>query len=119
VSFVVNDGGANSKPAVIQIQVVNPNNQAPVVNSFVALGPVKKALPIVLAGTDADGDPLSYRVTGQPANGTLTGKAPYLKFKPAAGFVGTTSFSFVANDGSVDSAPATVTVAIGNPPVAP
>jgi hypothetical protein len=119
VSFVVNDGGANSKPAVIQIQVVNPNNQAPVVNSFVALGPVKKALPIVLAGTDADGDPLSYRVTGQPANGTLTGKAPNLKFKPAAGFVGTTSFSFVANDGSVDSLPATVTVAIGNIPVAP
>jgi hypothetical protein len=119
VSFVVNDGGASSKPAVIRIQVVNPDNQAPVVNSFVAVGPVKKALPIVLAGTDADGDPLSYRVTSQPTNGKLTGKAPNLKFKPAAGFVGTTSFSFVANDGSVDSLPATVTVAIGNPPVAP
>ncbi|MCW1924797.1 Ig-like domain-containing protein [Luteolibacter arcticus] len=115
VSFVVKDGGASSKPAVIKILVVNPNNHAPVAKTLVTQGPVKKAVSVTLGGTDADGDSLSFRVTSQPENGKLTGKVPNLKLKPAAGFVGSTSFSYVANDGSLDSAPATVTVTIGSP----
>ncbi|MCW1884687.1 Ig-like domain-containing protein [Luteolibacter flavescens] len=114
VSYVANDGKANSKPAVIQITVINPNNRAPVASSFVALGPpVKKVVPVVLSATDADGDPVTYRLLTQPENGKLTGKVPNLKFKPANGFTGTASFSYVANDGTVDSAPATVTIPVG------
>lgn len=115
VSYVANDGGTNSKPAVISIQVTDPRNRAPVPLDLAVSGPPKKAIPVVLSASDADGDALTYRVTSPPQNGTLTGKAPALKFKPAAGFTGVTNFSYVANDGSVDSVPATVTVTVEAP----
>lgn len=115
VSFVANDGGVNSKPAVISIQVMDPRNRAPVPLDLAVSGPPKSAIPVVLSASDADGDSLTYRVTRPPQNGTLTGKAPALKFKPAVGFTGVATFSYVANDGSVDSVPATVTVTVGAP----
>lgn len=117
VSYVANDGGVNSKPAAIGIVVVNPHNQAPVANALAVSGPARKAVPVQLGGSDADGDGLGFRVTTQPLNGKLSGKAPRLVFRPAAGFTGTTTFSYVANDGVVDSAPAVVTVTVGTPAV--
>ena len=117
VSYVANDGGVNSKAAVIGIVVVNPNNKAPVANTLAVSGPVRKPVPVLLGGSDVDGDLLGFRVTTQPTNGKLTGKAPRLVFRPAAGFTGTTTFSYVANDGVVDSTPAVVTVTVGTPVV--
>ncbi|WP_256257561.1 MULTISPECIES: tandem-95 repeat protein [unclassified Paenibacillus] len=68
-----------------------------------------------LTGTDADQDPLTYKVGTKPAHGTLTlqpnGQYTY---KPAAGYVGSDSFTFTVNDGTVDSAPATVTITVNN-----
>ena len=49
-----------------------------------------------------------------PMHGTLSGTAPDLTYTPDAGFVGTDSFSFAVNDGSLDSAPATVTIDVGS-----
>jgi hypothetical protein len=115
VSFVANDGGAQSKPAFIDIQVINPSNRAPSADALVLAGPVRKAVTVVLRGTDPDRDPLGYRIVTPPANGRLSGRVPNLKFKPAAGFIGTTSFTYVVNDGALDSEPATVTLTIGVP----
>lgn len=60
----------------------------------------------------ANGGGLVYRMVSPPAHGTavVTGKvATYL---PASGFVGNDSFTFAANNGSVDSNRATITVAV-------
>ncbi len=72
------------------------------------------ALPIVLAGTDADNNPLTYSVVTQPAIGTLSGTAPNLTYTPPANFNGATSFTFKVNDGLVDSPVATVSITVNS-----
>jgi len=72
---------------------------------------------ITFAGTDVDGDTLSYTVTTQPSHGTITGNT----YTPNANYFGSDSFGFVANDGTVDSAEATVSItvtAVNDAPVA-
>ncbi|MEK7832169.1 MAG: Ig-like domain-containing protein, partial [Acidobacteriota bacterium] len=76
---------------------------------------------IKLAGTDPDtGDRLTFKIASQPANGVLSGTLPDLTYKPNLNFNGTDRFTFVANDGKVDSPAATVTLIvtpINDPPV--
>ena len=74
------------------------------------------ALPIVLTGTDAEGSALTFSIFSAPTAGTLSGAAPNVTYTPPAGFTGTATFAFRANDGAVFSTPATVTVIVGPPP---
>ena len=69
---------------------------------------------ITLAGTDADGNSLTYTIATQPTNGTLSGTAPNVTYTPKADFFGTETFTFTVNDGTVDSAPATVTITVSD-----
>ena len=69
-----------------------------------------------------DGNPLTYRIVSNPAHGTLSGAAPNLQYTSASKYVGPDSFTFVANDGSLDSNVATISITvvkeINDPPVA-
>ncbi len=49
---------------------------------------------VTLAGTDPDGDALTYAVVTPPAHGTLSGAAPNLTYTPAANYHGPDSFTF-------------------------
>src|SRR5207244_7790085 len=69
------------------------------------------ALPILTA-SDVEGDPLTYAIVAGPAHGTLSGVAPTVTYTPAANYNGPDSFTFKANDGTVDSAIATVAVTV-------
>jgi hypothetical protein len=56
-----------------------------------------------------------------PANGSLSGSAPNMTYTPNNNFNGTDSFTFKANDGTVDSNEATVSItidAVNDTPVA-
>jgi hypothetical protein len=79
-------------------------------------------LDIVLSADDPDGDSLTFLVVDPPANGELTGDAPDLTYTPDSSLSGMEVFTFVANDGTLESALGTVTINIsstGNqPPVA-
>ncbi|GMU59437.1 MAG: hypothetical protein AMXMBFR34_12000 [Myxococcaceae bacterium] len=108
-TFRVNDGLLDSAPATVTL-VVAPVNDAPegtpgMVTTFEGI-----PIPVTLRGTDIDGDALSFSVATQPAQGTLSGTAPNLTYTSAAGYTGVDSFTFVANDGTLDSAPATFTI---------
>ena len=70
------------------------------------------AVTVTLTGSDADGNVLTFRATSNPSHGTLSGTAPSLTYTPAANYSGPDSFTFVANDGIVDSAPATVSLTV-------
>ena len=66
--------------------------------------------PITLTGS---GGTLTYTVITPPAHGTLTGTAPNLTYNPGSGYNGTDSFTFLVNNGTSDSNPATVLLADG------
>ena len=63
---------------------------------------------ITLAGTDADGNALTYAVTSAPSHGTFASGV----YTPTANYTGSDNFSFTANDGTADSAPATVSITV-------
>jgi hypothetical protein len=68
------------------------------------------ARSVVLVAVDPDYEALTYSVVASPMNGSLTGAGANLTYTPNAGFVGTDSFTFKANDGTFDSNVATVTL---------
>jgi hypothetical protein len=65
--------------------------------------------PVMLSGSGGD---LTYAILTPPAHGTLTGTAPDLTYTPAAGYHGTDSFTFLVNNGTSNSNPATVSIGI-------
>jgi hypothetical protein len=67
---------------------------------------------ITLTATDVDGDPLTFTIVTPPAHGTLSGIAPSVTYVPAANYNGPDSFTFKANDGSLDSNIATVSLTV-------
>lgn len=116
VSATDADGKQISKSYTVK--VVDPNapeeghNQAPVAAAQQVSATEETAATIVLTANDVDSDPLTYAVSTGPAHGTLSGAAPNLIYVPQANFNGPDSFSFTANDGQVDSAPAIVNIAV-------
>jgi hypothetical protein len=122
------DGGHLGNPDVGKIRVAkafwilmarvagwNPDggsNTAPVADPQSVATSEDNAVGITLTGSDAEGDALAFRVVGQPAHGGVTGTGANVLYTPAANFNGTDSFTFVANDGQVDSAPQTVALTI-------
>ncbi len=99
-----------------------PSNRAPVVADRTVSTPRDVPLAIPLAGSDQDGDPLTYRIIDQPApgafgrlsNGTVGLNGNVATFYPGE-FQGAVTFTYAANDGDIDSNLATVTVNIGPP----
>ena len=76
-------------------------------------------LAITLTGSDVENSPLTFSVLAQPANGALTGTPPNLTYTPASGFHGSDSFTFRANDGTANSATATISITITKKPPVP
>jgi hypothetical protein len=100
-------GSATSSNAML---VVNPIVYTPVANNQVVALAENTSVGIVLTGSVGNGDPLTYTVVSQPANGTLSGTAPNMTYQPAASYAGPDSFTFTASDGTNSSAPATVSI---------
>jgi hypothetical protein len=111
-TFTVNDGAVDSDAATVSISV---ENTAPVAAAQSLSTPFETALDITLSGSDVDGPSnLTYTVVSQPVNGTLTtnGALPNLTYTPTNGYAGADSFTFTVNDGSDDSAPATISITV-------
>jgi hypothetical protein len=92
---------AGNSPPVANPQTVTVNKDTPT--------------PITLTATDANNDPLTYSIVTQPSHGTIspaTPGGPARTYTPAAGYTGPDSFTFKANDGTVDSNTATVSITV-------
>jgi len=124
-TYEIEDGFGGTDTAVVNISVLN---EAPVAqddaysvdqDTILAI-----AAPGVLANdSDADGDVLTAILQTAPSNGSviLNANGSFV-YEPAMGFIGTDSFSYLANDGFVDSNLAVVTitvteVGVNEPPV--
>jgi VCBS repeat-containing protein len=113
-TFVANDGTVNSAAALITITVI-PVNDAPVANNQSVTTAEDTARSITLTATDVDGDPLIYAIAAGPTNGTISGfnaATGVLTYTPGTNYNGVDHFTFVANDGTVNSAAALVTITV-------
>jgi len=110
-TFKANDGTADSNVASVTITVTAANDP-PVADNQSVTTDEDTGVAIILAAADVDGDPLTYSVVAQPANGTLSGTAPNLTYTPSLNSNGADSFTFKANDGKADSNVATVTITV-------
>ena len=78
-------------------------------------------LPITLRSSDRDEDELSFFVISGPSHGALRGTGSRLTYAPESNYGGPDSFTFIVNDGTVDSNSATVAISVepvNDPPVA-
>lgn len=110
-TFKVNDGTADSVIGTISITVTGLAD-APIANNASVTAKEDENLAIILTGDDPDGDPITYSVLRNPTHGTLTGMAPTVTYTPDPNFSWLDSFTFRVNDGTADSAPATVSISV-------
>ncbi|WP_230469822.1 tandem-95 repeat protein [Lujinxingia vulgaris] len=116
-TYVAFDAEDESDEATVTL-TVNAINDVPVAeddaHTVVEDSPLTVTAPGVLDNdSDADNDALSAVLDSGPTHGQLTLNADgSFTYTPDANFFGTDSFTYVANDGALDSAPATVTITV-------
>ena len=117
-TFKANDGDADSVVATVTI-TVTPVSDVPTADNQSLTTVESVPIALLLTGNDPDGSALTYTVVATPSKGSLTGSAPNLTYTPNTGYFGADSFSFKVNDGSVDSALATVSITVNQFNAAP
>jgi hypothetical protein len=89
-------------------------NAAPVADAKSVTVLEGDSVTITLSGSDIDGDSLTYALTSQPTNGTLSGATNVWIYTPTNGSAQADGFDYTVNDGQTNSAPATVSIQIVN-----
>jgi hypothetical protein len=112
VDVQVNDGTADSNKPHSTI-TITAHNDAPTATDQTGLSTNEDTgLPITLAGTDPDGDSLTF-ASDQPSHGSVsptTGSG--VTYTPVGDYCGPDSFKFHTNDGTANSADATVSITV-------
>lgn len=108
---VVATNAGGSTTGAVTISVVG-ENRPPKALSQVVYTVRDTVVPVRLAGSDPDGDPLRFTVQRPPQHGRLDGTAPTLVYVPAAGWTGSDEFTFVVADAELASAPATIQLTV-------
>ena len=96
--------GTTTPPPVNVAPVADAGSQSLLQNT--------NAVEITLVASDADGDALTYSISTQPSSGTVTLNGNIASYTPNTDFSGSDSFSFTANDGSVNSAAASIDLTV-------
>ena len=115
--------GPQSAPVTVTVTVTAVNDAPTAVTDSAT---TKEDTPVVVNvkanDKDVDGDALTTSVVTGPVNGTVTHNVDgSFSYAPKANFNGTDTFTYRASDGTLDSAPATVTVkvtAVNDVPIA-
>ncbi len=120
-TYKANDGTADSNTATVTI-TVNAVNDAPAAVNDSYRGAAGQLLTVgasnglLFNDTDVENNPLTAVLVAHPNHGTLNLNANgSFTYTPVAGFSGTDTFSYHANDGSANSAVATVTLTVLTP----
>ncbi|WP_127159914.1 Ig-like domain-containing protein [Xanthomonas arboricola] len=127
LTFVVDDGTGRSQLATVTFTVLPLNHAATAANDTAT---TDQGVPVVIAVLSNDSDidnttglnantpkapnaGLTARIAVPPAHGTLVVNTDgTLTYTPDDGFVGTDTFAYVANDGELDSAVASVSITV-------
>jgi len=108
-TYSMTDGKGGLTIGTVQVDRSTGANHAPVAVSY-STTIWEGAFAFKLVASDQDNNPLTYTIVQQPQHGGLTGTAPNLTYTPATGYRGADHVVFKANDGTLDSVPATITI---------
>src|SRR5207249_324836 len=109
-TYTANDGTVDSSAATVSV-TVNPVNDAPVCAAASIVTNEDTAGATDPSCSDVDGDALTYAV-GTATSGTASFSAGQLHYAPHRTSDLNDSFTYTANDGTVDSSAATVSVTV-------
>jgi VCBS repeat-containing protein len=112
-TYKANDGtvGSALPAATVSITVTAVNN-APTVSPINSTTDEDTAKAITLLGTDVDGNTLTYSIVTAPLHGEATVNGGVATYTPTLNYHGVDSFTYKANDGTVDSLSATVALTV-------
>jgi VCBS repeat-containing protein len=125
-TYRASDGSLNSNTATVTITVTVVNNPPVAANDSYST-PRNTQLSVPAKGvlnndTDPEGDALTAALASNPAHGSVSlNPNGAFTYTPATGYTGADSFTYRANDGSLNSNTATVTISVttvNDPPVA-
>jgi VCBS repeat-containing protein len=116
-TYQANDGSLDSTAATVTLTVTAVNDAPKAGDDAYSTKEdttLNVAAPGVLVNdSDPDGNPLTARRFSGPSHGTLTlNPSGSFSYVPDADFAGTDSFTYQANDGSLDSTAATVSLTV-------
>jgi Bacterial Ig domain len=127
-TFSVSDGVGDSTPATVSVTVSPAQDDPPTALAGTASTDVDTTVGIPMTGTDPDTCDLTFAISSPPAHGSLGGildsdcvagspntDTASVNYTPAAGYVGSDSFSFTVSDGTTTSAPATISIMVSEP----
>ena len=110
-TYNATDGTLESNTATVTI-TVSPVNDAPVANSQLRSVDEDDVLTTTLSGSDVEAGPLTFAVAVPPTHGTVNLTGASAVYTPAPDYCGPDSFTFTVSDGSLTSAPATVSIVV-------
>ena len=119
-TYTVSDGNGSSAEASVTV-TINAVNDSPVANDDTVTTNEDTPVDITLQASDIEGDALTYQIVSEPTHGTLHGTAPNVTYTPNLNSFESDGFTFIVNDGAVDSQEATVSIdvtALNDAPVA-
>jgi len=89
-----------------------PAPQAPTVNNLSITTNEDTPATFTMTGTDLEGAALTFSVSTQPQNGTVTASGAAGTYTPNENFNGTDTFAYIATDGGLSSTAGLVTVTV-------
>ena len=104
--------GIDTVDVVLSLTV--EKNEAPVAENINTKTIKDQPKTVTVKATDANGATLTYAIATKPAHGTVDLQGDQATYTPAAGYLGSDSFTYTANDGVNTSEPATVSVMVLN-----
>ncbi|MCH8048210.1 MAG: tandem-95 repeat protein, partial [Planctomycetes bacterium] len=117
-TYQANDGAVNSSLATVTLNVVDVNLPPTASDNAYRVDEdnlleVDAAAGVLDNDVDANGDVLTATLVSGPDQGTLQlNPDGSFSYTPESDFFGEDSFTYVANDGELDSEPATVTITV-------
>ncbi|MDA8134101.1 MAG: tandem-95 repeat protein [Desulfobacteraceae bacterium] len=114
--YIVSDGQGGQDTATVTVNV-GPVNDAPVglADTITTAFGTAVTLNVLANDTDVDADALTVSGVTQGTNGSVVINTDNtITYTPASGFAGVDSFTYIANDGTDDAFPTTVTVTVNS-----
>ncbi len=112
---VANDGGNPAYATILKIYreaMQTGTSSQPVATNQSFTTTSNTPVSVVLSATDANNAALTYVVVTQPIHGTLSGSSNTYTYTPSKDFAGTDTFSWKANNGTLDSNIAVVSLTV-------